>query len=77
MSHTHLWILGICVVTYDNKVITVGRRGAWSKLGTVSTCTTLSLLHDKYKTQFKHNIIQWTCLKFMSYHIHCTNKSIQ
>jgi hypothetical protein len=31
----------------------------------------------KYKTQLKHNIIQWSCLKHVSYHIHCTNQSIQ
>jgi hypothetical protein len=31
----------------------------------------------KYKTQLKHNIIQWSCLKHMSYHIHCTNQNIQ
>jgi hypothetical protein len=33
--------------------------------------------YSKYKTQLKHNIIQWSCLKHVSYHIHCTNQSIQ
>jgi hypothetical protein len=31
----------------------------------------------KYKTQLKHNIIQWSCLKHVSYHIHYINQSIQ
>jgi hypothetical protein len=33
--------------------------------------------YSKYKTQLKHNIIQWSCLKHVSYDIHCTNQSIQ
>jgi hypothetical protein len=33
--------------------------------------------YSKYKIQLKHNIIQWSCLKHVSYDIHCTNQSIQ
>jgi hypothetical protein len=33
--------------------------------------------YSKYKTQLKHNIMQWSCLKHVSYHIHCTNQNIQ
>jgi hypothetical protein len=29
--------------------------------------------YSKYKIQLKHNIIQWSCLKHVSYDIHCTN----
>jgi hypothetical protein len=32
--------------------------------------------YSKYKTQLKHNIIQWSCLKHVSYHIHCTNQIV-
>jgi hypothetical protein len=33
--------------------------------------------YSKYKIQLKHNIIQRSCLKYVSYYIHCTNQSIQ
>jgi hypothetical protein len=33
--------------------------------------------YSKYKTQLKHNIIQWSYLKHVSYRIHCTNQNIQ
>jgi hypothetical protein len=30
--------------------------------------------YSKYKTQLKHNIIQGSCLKHVSYHIYCQSE---
>jgi hypothetical protein len=52
-----------------------GGGGCSSRMGMYNLDT--AARYSKYKTQLKHNIIQWSHLKHVSYHIHCTNQSIQ